>query len=155
MLKPGLRHKSLPSIIALPVTAATTEQRAEPQLFRSSLRCPQHYSSINCVNGSGAVQAPEENLQDSMPGQPCCSPCPRWCTPRNKCTPLLSSAVCFKTKCQWAFQIKTLKMYEQQLSHTRELITLVEFFFSKTDIFNISVFACSSSFVKLKARRAH
>lgn len=30
MLKPGLRHKSLPSITALPVTAATAEQSRAP-----------------------------------------------------------------------------------------------------------------------------
>lgn len=164
MLEWGLHHKSLPSIITLPVTADTPKQWAEPRLCWSKPRQPQHQLSTNRVDGSGAIQAPEETLpslhgwmEQSTPGQPRHSPCPRWCSSRNKCTPLLSGSVCCRTKCQWAFQIKTLKMYEQQLSHARELITLVGFFLLKTGkiIFNISVFICSYSFIKLKARKTH
>lgn len=164
ILESGLHHKSLPSIAALPVTADTLEQRAEPRLCRSSPRQPRRWFSTNHIDGSGAIQAPEETLPkfcgrtgQSAPGQPRRSPCPRRRSYRYECAPLLSSTVCFKTKRQRAFQIKTLKMYKQQLSHTRELITLVGVFLLKTGkiIFNSSEFVRSYSLIKVKARKTH
>lgn len=48
-------------------------------------------------------------------------------------------------------------MYKQQLTHMRELITLVGVFLLKTGkiIFNISVFVRSYSLIKVKVRKTH
>lgn len=117
---------------------------------------------ISSTQTSGAIPAPEESWQTSagqgraLWGSPAAL-LPRWCSCRNKCPPFQSSTVCLRTKCQWAFQIKTLKMYEQQLSHTRKLITVGELFLLRSGqaVFNITVLIPSYSANKLNTRKTH
>lgn len=90
---------------------------------------PQHELSTKHTAGGGTIQA-LKSLQldgEGLWGSPDLS-ASRWCGFGKKCTPLLSCTMCFQAKCQWVFQIKMLKMYEQQLSHGMELITLVGLF---------------------------
>lgn len=162
MLESSLHHKSLPSIKPLPVAADLSEQRAESQPCWSHPGQPRCQFSTNHVDGSGAIPAPEKCWQTSagqgraLWGSPAAL-LPRWCSCRNKCPPLRSSTACFGTKCQRASQIKTLKMYEQQLSHTRKLITVGELFLLRSGqaIFNIPVLSPSYGANKLSTRKTH
>lgn len=108
--------------------ATQKEQGAYPMV--NQLGWPQHELSTKHTAGGGTTQALKALQLDGegLRGSPGLSAF-RWCSFGKKWTPLLSGTMCFQTKCQWVFQIKMLKMYEEQLSHGMELITLVGLFF--------------------------
>lgn len=115
------------SIKPLPVAADPSEHRAEPPKTASILiqhrPCGWQWSD----SSTWGILASFCRAGQSTLGQPWCSPA-QMVQLQEQMSSFAEQHRLFRNKMSVSFQIKTLKMYEEQLSHMRKLITVGELF---------------------------